>query len=178
MSDRVFFALWPEGVLRLRLDRTLPGLLGDFTGRLQRPDQWHVTLVFVGAVPPARQPALVAAAECLSAEPFEIVFDRLEHWRKPRICCLTARHTPAALLKLVQGLRERLALGGFDVDDREFRPHVTLARKVTAAPPPVSPLSEPVRWPVERFALVRSVTDPKGSRYEPLRWWNLASRAG
>lgn len=179
MSDRLFFALWPEGVVRRRLDRTLPPLLRDVIGKAQRPDQWHVTLVFLGEVPRARQPALVEAlgepgdADAFVVEPFEIHFDRLEYWRKSRICCLTARYGAG---KLADELRNRVSMAGFDVDDREFRTHLTLARQVSHAPS-VS-LLEPVRWLAERFALVRSVTAAGGSRYEPLRWWNLRGRHG
>jgi 2'-5' RNA ligase len=75
----------------------------------------------------------------------------------------------------VTGLRFALAAQGFMLQDRAFRPHVTLARKVKAARRGV--LDPPLAWPADRFALVRSITGPAGSRYEPVHWWNASGRS-
>ena len=37
---------------------------------------------------------------------------------------------------------------------------------------------EPIAWPVEEFALVRSQTSPSGSHYEVLRRWRICTNAG
>jgi 2'-5' RNA ligase len=176
VSDRLFFALWPDAALREELERRVPALLAGTEGRPQRPDQWHVTLEFIGSVAQERQPALDAAAADVVAPPVAIDFDSVEHWRKPQVLCLAARAAPAELGHLVHALRGALAREGFTPEARDYRPHVTLARKVRAARPWTLPA--PIRWPADRFALVRSVTDPAGSRYEPLRWWNLRDRSG
>jgi 2'-5' RNA ligase len=172
-ADRLFFALWPDSGLSAALARQLPALAHGLNGKPQRPDQWHVTLEFLGSVPVDRQPAAWAAADYVVAEPFHVEFDLLDHWRKPQVLCLSASCTPAALATLVAQLRAALGAQGFMPDQREYRPHVTLARKVRTAT--TRRLDAPIDWPADRFALVRSVTDPAGSRYEPLRWWNLRS---
>src|SRR5262245_5277525 len=69
MTDRLFFALWPDTSLRQELERRLPPLTARVEGRPQRPDQWHVTLEFLGAVPTERQPALWAAADRVAMDP-------------------------------------------------------------------------------------------------------------
>jgi 2'-5' RNA ligase len=176
MTDRLFFALWPDDDLRGVLGRRLLPLATVVQGKAQRPDQWHVTLEFLGAVPTERQPAVWAAADRVTGEPFEIVFDALDHWRKPQVYLLAATRTPGPLGRLVGELRAALTAEGLVPESREYRPHVTLARKVRSVR--AGPLREPVRWPADRFALVRSVTDRAGSRYEPLRWWNLRGRGG
>jgi 2'-5' RNA ligase len=140
-------------------------------GRPQRPDQWHVTLEFLGPVPARRFEASHRAAAEVPAGPFEIVFDAIEYWRRPQVLCLTAREVPATLDGLVQDLRARLASHGFEPERRPYRPHLTLARKVSR---PVEPLAfEPLRWPVAEFTLVESVTDRSGSHYTPLAAWPL-----
>jgi RNA 2',3'-cyclic 3'-phosphodiesterase len=176
MSDRLFFALWPDESLQQVLARRLPELVVGVRGKPQRPDQWHVTLEFLGRVPAERQPALWAAADSVQCEPCEVVFDRLDHWRRPQVYCLAASATREPLARLVIELRAALMVQGFTPETRDFRPHVTLARKVHAAP--VGPLAEPLCWAADRFALVRSLSDVTGSRYEPLRWWNLRGRGG
>lgn len=171
MSDRLFFALWPDqGVRGQMRGHLLPQLL-SVRGKPQRPDQWHVTLVFLGEVPAPRQAALLASARRIQAASFVLTFDAIEYWRRPRVVCLTASVTPAPLHNLVETLRANLQSEGFEPDPRPYLPHVTLARKVFVAQE--FTLSEPIAWPVHGFTLVRSVTDPAGSRYEPLEWWNL-----
>jgi 2'-5' RNA ligase len=171
MSDRLFFAFWPDAAIRHELERRLPAFLADASdGRPQRPDQWHVTLEFLGAVDAKRQPRAWAAADRVTVTPVEIEFDVLEHWRKPQVYSLVASRTPSPLAHMVDTLRAALAVEGFEPETRPYRPHVTLARKVRRARD--GALQPPLLWRADRFTLVRSVTGPPGSRYEPLRWWN------
>jgi RNA 2',3'-cyclic 3'-phosphodiesterase len=176
MTQRLFFALWPDPRLRAELERRLPALAGAVDGKAQRPDQWHVTLEFLGSVADERLSAVWEAAERVAVAPFEVVFDRLDHWRRPQVYCLAARDVPVPLAQLVEQLRTGLTFLGFEPETRDYRPHVTLARKVRDARP--QPLTPALQWPADRFALVRSVSDATGSRYEPLRWWNLDRRGG
>ena len=108
MSERLFFALWPDPGLRAELARCLPRLLAGADGRPQRPDQWHVTLEFLGEVAAERRPALHQAAGLARLEPLVIEFDRVEHWPRPRVACLVATRTPAALESGVSRLRAAL----------------------------------------------------------------------
>lgn len=176
MSDRLFFALWPDPALLQALRARVEPIVGSIGGKPQRPDQWHVTLEFMGQVARERQPALRAAAGCVRQSPVTIEFDRVEHWRKPQVVSLVASRVPASLAVLVTQLRAALVEEGFAVDTRPFCPHVTLARKVRAAADAL--LEPPLVWRSRGFALVRSVTDPAGSRYEPLHWWNHAVEGG
>ncbi|MGB7739879.1 MAG: RNA 2',3'-cyclic phosphodiesterase [Steroidobacteraceae bacterium] len=176
MSDRLFFALWPDPALRQALHARVDEITASIEGKPQRPDQWHVTLEFLGQVPLERQPALRAAADRVSCSPVTIEFDRVEHWRKPQVVCLVASRVPAGLATRVAQLHAALVEKGFTLDARPFCPHVTLARKVRSAAD--SLLDPPFVWRAGGFALVRSVTDPAGSRYEPLDWWNDAVEGG
>jgi 2'-5' RNA ligase len=176
MSDRLFFALWPDDALRQALRARVAGILGSVDGRRQGPEQWHVTLEFMGLVPLQRQPALRAAADRVNPSPITIRFDRVEHWSKPQVVCLVASQVPDGLAALVAQLHAALVAEGFTLDARPFKPHVTLARKVRAGAD--TPLEPPFTWQSPGFALVRSVTDPAGSRYEPVHWWNQAVERG
>lgn len=176
MSERLFFALWPDASLRAAIARRLPEWTTGLDGRWLRPDQWHVTLEFIGTVSATQRSALQAAADDLAMRRFELQFDRLEHWHKPQVACLVASLTPAPLARFVAQLRAAVAAVGVDPDQRSYHPHVTLARKVqSGANNPVIP---PLSWPASGFALVRSSSDHAGSRYEPLHWWNASTRGG
>ncbi len=168
---RLFFALWPSDTLRARLAPGIRALQPAGVGRPQRPDQWHVTLEFLGPVPASRIAAAREAAQQVRAAPSELLFDSVEFWRRPEVLCLVARALPPALDSLVAQLRTALARHGFHPESRAFRAHLTLARKVTQ---PVAPVPfEPLPWPVADFALVESVTDRSGSVYTPLANWPL-----
>jgi 2'-5' RNA ligase len=171
---RLFFALWPTDSLRVALAPRLCALQPRGVGRPQSPQQWHVTLEFLGPVPASRVAAAQEAAEAVRAGPFELVFDAVEHWRRPEVLCLVASEVPPALDGLVRELRAGLAARGFLPERRAFRAHLTLARKLHR-PVAVGPF-EPLRWTADEFALVESVTERAGSRYTPLARWPL--RAG
>ncbi len=170
-THRLFFALWPDEPLRTALAPRIRALQPAGVGRAQRPDQWHVTLEFLGSVPASRVAAARDAAAQVHASPSELRFDAVEFWRRPEVLCLVAREVPPPLADLVAQLRVALAAQGFEPETRPFRAHVTLARKVTQ-PVPTAPF-EPLGWPVAEFALVESITDRSGSIYTPLASWPL-----
>jgi 2'-5' RNA ligase len=170
-TRRLFFALWPGDDLRAAVGPRLRTLQSQARGRPQTPEQWHVTLEFLGSVPEARLAAVRDAAAAIHAGPFEVAFDTVEFWRRPQVLCLVARVLPPALEGLVAQLRAGLAARGFMPDRRAFRAHLTLARKVTR-PGPVGPC-DPLPWPATEFALVESVTARSGSRYVPVGRWPL-----
>jgi len=172
-QHRLFFALWPNAALRSTLAPRIRALQPPGVGRPQRPDQWHVTLEFLGSVPASRVASARDAAAQVHAAPCTIVFDAVEFWRRPEVLTLVARELPPPLEGLVCQLRAALASRGFEPESRPFRAHLTLARKVTH---PVSPVTfAPLTWPATDFALVESITDRSGSVYTPLAGWNLQS---
>lgn len=175
-SERLFFALWPDAATRADIARRLPAWSEGLDGRLQRPDQWHVTLAFLGNVGSEHRDALLEAGARLTLPPCQLRFELFEHWRKPQVACLVATVVPAPLVHFVGQLRTAVTTLGFDLESRPFRPHVTIARKVQSADD--FAVTPPVLWRTTGFALVRSVSAPAGSRYEPVHCWNCGSRGG
>jgi len=172
-ARRLFFALWPDAPALARAVDAVATLVPRGAGRPQRADQLHLTLEFLGNVPESRLQAVreAGAVAATSGRHEVIVLDRVEYWRRPQVLCLTASVVPGPVGALVESLRRELALRGFTPERREFRPHLTLARKVAEGPSPVE--VEPVAWPVREVTLVESRTDPDGSRYSRLAAWSL-----
>lgn len=78
-----------------------------------------------------------------------------------------------ALLPLRDRLGTALPQRDVPIEPAGWVPHVTVARGVDLAPPPMR-LGTPVRWPVERFALIHSQSG-KPDGYTVLRQWALTT---
>ena len=165
---RLFFALWPDEVVRAALaawTRELRTLCG---GRAPHPQDLHLTLAFLGSVEADRIGAIERAAEEVAPRAATLILDQPGYWKHNRIVWAGASAPPPALESLVQELRGALVRSGVAFDAKRFVSHVTLLRD--ARPPPSLPAVEPVRWEVEGFVLAGSSPRP-GGRYEVLRAW-------
>ncbi len=169
-TRRLFFAFWPADGVRAAIARLARKKLHK-NGKPVRPENLHVTVVFLGSVDEHQQRCLEAMAATLHGEPFELVLDRFGFWPKPRILWLAPAHMPGALLRLVAALNRGIQPCGFTPETRPYRPHVTLARKAAHGVDPWPPAAIP--WPVTSFSLVESVTASEGAQYRVLRTWPL-----
>ena len=100
-------------------------------GRFSPRENLHLTLAFLGELPPSRLDALDRAVKSIPFPPFEAKFDRLGCFRRPggSIWWAGLRPTPQ-LLAIQRSLSDALQREGFSLEDRRFVPHVTLARQV------------------------------------------------
>jgi RNA 2',3'-cyclic 3'-phosphodiesterase len=141
----------------------------------------HVTLAFLGSVLERRIPELtsvarrVADAFAADGTPLQLVFDRVEHWKKAQIVCATVgAESPSAVAtigSLAEMLKRESASAGFAPDLKPFRAHVTVARKVAHASPTLA--LQPVLWSFDAFALIESRTDPTGPVYSVIESYLL-----
>jgi RNA 2',3'-cyclic 3'-phosphodiesterase len=159
----LFFALWPDAVVRAELAAWAAALHGACGGRPMRSGNLHLTLAFLGDTPVARAEELKRAAATVVRRRFELVLDRPGYWKHNRIAWAGASDDPAALTQMVAALRGALGEAGFRFDAKPFVSHVTLLRK--ARPPGEMPALAPIVWRGSGFALVRSVPGPDGSDY-------------
>lgn len=169
-TARLFFALWPEDTQRQQLKNLveqarLPG------PRPVPPENIHMTLVFPGSMPVDSIPCLSSKAAVIKVDRFDLILDTVGVWSRPRILWVAPSKMPVQLISLVDALNTGLAGCGVEPDKREYKPHITLSRKVTKKKLPLD--FEPIRWSVSTFSLVKSRTDPKGPVYEVLESWSL-----
>jgi len=98
-------------------------------GRFTVPENLHLTLVFIGDVATAQLPALKAAIGGVSFEPFELTVTGLGTFGRANGAVLWVGITPCPELGRVRAeLYKRITDAEFPADDREFSPHLTLAR--------------------------------------------------
>jgi 2'-5' RNA ligase len=173
-SERLFFALWPEPVLRDTLYKLTRKAVRASGGRPVPPENFHITLAFLGSLSSDQAKTAREGAASIEGPSFELILDRFGFWPEPRVVWIGARQVPVEGRRLAADLISALTARGLKPDPKPFVPHLTLARKV-GKPGDLGSV-KPLRWPVEEFALVRSVTDPAGSRYSVLQTWPLAAR--
>jgi RNA 2',3'-cyclic 3'-phosphodiesterase len=165
--ERLFFALWPGDTERNALAR-LQGSLGLHGTRPTHPADLHLTLVFLGDLPPERRSCCEAAADLVRAAPFAIPLSRVGLWPRPRILWCRPAVTPPELLTLADGLAEALVPCGVPRETRPYAAHITLARQASGALDPRREWS--LTWPVTGFVLAASRPGPP-PRYRVLRRW-------
>lgn len=176
LADRLFFAIRPDaaavqriGALQQRL-RTTHGV----RGRTIAPERLHVTLQMLGDFP-AWPAALIetasAAAAALEFPAFEVCFDRLACFPRPRDVPVVLRggQALAVLEDFQRRLAHALAAAGLPPGQPpRFTPHVTLfyAHAAVSGEP-----IEAIAWTVHAFELVHSAIGR--NRHTTLARWPL-----
>ncbi|MGI6212971.1 MAG: RNA 2',3'-cyclic phosphodiesterase [Christensenellales bacterium] len=100
-------------------------------GRYTREENLHLTLVFIGQTPPERLCAIKKVMDEITAPPFMITVNRLGAFggRKGSIVWVGVERNKALFVLRVQ-LADALKKSGFDLEDRVYKPHLTLGRDV------------------------------------------------
>jgi len=162
----LFFALLPPPAVR----RALAGAAESVPppARPVHPQDLHLTLAFLGRVSPA--PELLEAGEAAAAaRGFVLRLDRFGCWRRAGIAWAAPGSPPEPLAALHGRLTAALACRGRPVERRDFRPHVTLARRARRAPQ----ASMPPPWRITELVLMVS-GPPPAPRYRVHARWPLA----
>ena len=119
-------------------------------GRFTTPENLHLTLAFIGEVPsdkPARR-----ALETLSFSPFPLSLEGSGHFRE---LWWVGLHRSRELDKLARDVRQALKQQGITIDEKPFRPHITLARQ-TRWETPIHLEIAPASMTVEAISLMES----------------------
>lgn len=156
---RLFFAVWPPADTAAALHSWSKSL----QGRATAVGNIHLTLAFLGETDPARA---IASARRVHASRHELPIEEARYVKRNEMIWAVPRETPPALEALVKALQLELYRDEFFLERRAFAAHVTLLRKARK-PQSLPPLPK-VRWPVEEFLLVRSLTAARGPVYEPV----------
>jgi 2'-5' RNA ligase len=117
----------------------------------------------------------MAIGDTLPRHGFTLEFGVLGAWRASGVAWIAPALLPPPLEALHATLGERLTAAGYAIEQRTFRPHLTLARRC------VQPISRstitPIRWPAQKLHLMGSTLTPDGPVYRELAAWPLVSEA-
>jgi RNA 2',3'-cyclic 3'-phosphodiesterase len=178
---RLFFAVDPPEEARADLDRALAPLrLLPGGPRWTAPGRWHLTLLFLGTVATDAVPPLLAAAALAvaAAPPMTLLLaggGRFGSPRRPQVAWAGLDGDVDPLMELAGRLAAAARSLGLPVEDRPFRPHLTLGRWRPRQPADGSLLERlngyrGPSWPVTEVRLLESHLGPKPS-YETVAAW-------
>ena len=132
-------------------------------GNFSRPENLHLTLVFLGETPDDQVPAICAAikeAMRPPVAPFTLAFSQTGCFRHSdkELWWIGAQQTDPSLI-ILKNLRQRIT-GGLSAaniafDDRAFKPHITLGREIRHNAPIVLRQQE-IALAVNRVSLMKS----------------------
>ena len=176
--------------LKLAQDELKAGLTGSAL-RWTRPDQYHLTLKFLGDVEDSSVSEIIRALRrsCSGFPQLEMraegagVFPNL---RRPRVIWAGVRDGAEALTLLQEGIELALEPFAFGREERDFNGHITLARCQLLQRSETELLSQLLpaferrsfaTWTATHFELIRSELQPEGSRYTTLATIPLAAEA-
>ncbi|HTZ89893.1 MAG TPA: RNA 2',3'-cyclic phosphodiesterase [Alloacidobacterium sp.] len=151
------------------LRATFPGL------RWSLPEQWHVTLQFLGETDEARYACVVERLHGIRAQAVDIQLDEPGLFERVGVFHVAVR-TTVSLIALHDETEQALMACGFQPEARAYAPHITLARrKGRGRSLEFEQLKKSVRnrtasnlpsFSAKEFLLYQSFTNPLGSRYE------------
>ncbi len=166
-TKRLFFALWPDDRQREVLRNAISPVAKLVEGSAVYRGNWHVTLAFVGDVEERLIPDLQEATRWILFEPFRMRFDRAEYWPRARVAVLAAQTVPPALEYVVESLNLILKDFGIAVDERRYRPHITIVKRARAFETQRLAQAAVVEW--QGLELVESVLTHGSRSYHPLK---------
>ncbi len=178
---RLFVAIDPSAEALAALDAELgrTRMVAPHGLRWTRPEQWHLTLAFLGEVPDDDVPALTdGLAAVVGDEPMTL---RLAGGGcfGTRVLWVGLAGDVHALRTLAADLATAARSAGVDIEDQSFRPHLTLARagrEQTDLRPAAAELAQIVgpAWDVAAVQLIRSrlgAGPGGGALHEPIATW-------
>jgi len=166
---RLFTALEIPAPLAFSLSLLRGGLPG---ARWVEPENYHITLRFIGDIDPRTADEVAQALERVDRPGFELSLEALDAFgaKKPQTIVACVKNSPA--LKELQAAQERIVQRiGIEAERRKYRPHVTLARlKGTSEAAVAAYLAlrgdfRTPNFPVGRFVLLSSRASKGGGPY-------------
>jgi RNA 2',3'-cyclic 3'-phosphodiesterase len=151
-----------------RLQLELQPLLSSRAVRWTKPEQFHLTLKFLGSVPVANVDALsrAARAACAAAPPMRLRAEGLGFFpdaRSPRVFWVDIKSVDGLLMEFQRQLESSVQSFAEKQDDKKFTAHVTLARFEKMRSTAIAAGKTFGEWTAEEVHLIKSSLQPSGA---------------
>jgi 2'-5' RNA ligase len=174
-KTRLFLAVALDDETRSLVAAHLGSHAADLPGRPVPPENWHLTLRFLGWTSDVQRDRILGSLdEADLGGPFRIRFAGLGAFPKPRRATVLWVGVDAGvepLTRLAEACEDATQAAGFEREDRPYHAHLTVAR--VRPPVDVGPLVESVPpldlgMRVNEITLFRSHLGRGGAIYEPV----------
>ena len=171
---RLFIAIECPDNIKTELEKSIVQVRhACIRGKFSRRENLHLTLIFLGQVPASRVGEITSVMDVCAVPPFSTTIGSMGRFRRSGGDTLWRQVSADSGLILLQShlavlLREK----GFPLEDRSFRPHMTIARRaVLGVRTRLSDLSAAMpnlSFTVDGITLMRSELLPSGPVYTRL----------
>ncbi|MGQ8364583.1 RNA 2',3'-cyclic phosphodiesterase [Glaciecola sp. 1036] len=168
---RLFLGLDLAPSTKMQIDHWRHKVLPEFP-KVVPAANFHITLAFLGSVEPRQLENLILGIDNLQLPKVEIILDTLGFWSKPQILFLGTKTVTAELEALAKRLSGVARSCNIDVRQGEYRPHVTLVRKVKNNPP-CALIDPSFECKFSMMHLFESVSGKQGVHYPIRHSWSL-----
>lgn len=168
---RAFIALELPEAFADEVDALARRLEAACAGRFVPAENRHLTLAFLGEVGEADVRLAMSAldAACAGVGPVPLAAAGLGTFGRGRDATLwLGIEKNDELQDLAARVRAKLAARDLTYDEKDFLPHVTLARRVHVPRGELGDLAFPLPDEARDVTLFRSILEPDGARYKPL----------
>lgn len=148
----------------------------------------HLTLIFLGETSEERAASLDSLVESVvtQVEVFELELARPGLFppdsKKPKVLSVDVKSTGKSLRNLYNDLHRSLTVAGYPVEERPYKPHLTLARLPSIkSAARFGPLVEShakmlnFKFPVRDIVLFESILGPEGPSYNALKRYSFSA---
>jgi len=140
--------------------------MGVANARPVPAENLHITLVFLGWVENDQLDMLRDVMSGISPPDCDLLLDRCGWFRRPRVGWIGSDGVSSEAIQFQQSLDSAIRGLGFELDDRPWKPHVTVYRKMRNSPVMLD--FEPIRWKLDSYDLMVSEQRPGGVQYRSL----------
>ncbi|WP_018691585.1 RNA 2',3'-cyclic phosphodiesterase [Algicola sagamiensis] len=173
-TKRLFFAFNPPDDLKLDVHGWCQQSLQCENPHPIPYENYHVTALFLGAVSEQHLNDLYSIMETFEGEAFDLCFDEVSYWKRPRILCLTTSVIPIQAKQAAHSLAESANQYASPHIHKTYRPHITLSRKEKKL---IQPDVQPqFRFHIDRVGLFESRQYTEGTKYICLKEKYLLSQ--
>ncbi len=179
VTARIFVAVPLPDEVRMALAENVGAIV--IPGKVVPPENWHITLRFLGWTEEVAYDRLLAALDDADlGRQFDLGLGEIGAFPRAgsaTVVWLAVSKGQVRLAELAEEAEEAAQTAGFDPEDRPFRAHLTLSRVRPAKD--VSQLLETfpgadLSWRCRSVVVYRSHLGRGGARYEPLETFPLA----
>ena len=138
-------------------------------GRFTNKNNFHLTLEFIGEVDEKELSLLTNILYKLQNPPKELITSHIGSFkRRDKDIIWLGIEENKELITLQRNLRNLLINNGFKIENRKYKPHITIGREIVTKCPIEKNIFSPIKIPIASIALMESKRFNEQLVYEPL----------